>query len=157
MILCSRSSVEYLQENLYNLGLKTMGEDRKWPYEPESKFLNIKHNLRQEKEPTQDRKQKQTKIKWQLSHQKQARSEKGKLSKHACILDGVIPRSYSTCENSFLQAHNRVQNVRLGVWLWIPAPTFTCVPLGKWFNRAKTHFNEENENFFLNDHNNNGQ
>lgn len=40
-----------------------MGEDRKWPYEPESKFLNIKHNLRQEKEPTQDRKQKQTKIK----------------------------------------------------------------------------------------------
>lgn len=40
---------------------------------------------------------------------------------------------------------------------WIPAPTFTCVPLGKWFNPAKTHFNEENENFFLNDRNNNGQ
>ena len=70
MILCSRTSVEYLQENLYNRGLKTIGEDRKWPYEPESKFLNIKHSLRQEKEPTQDRKQKQTKIKWQLSHQK---------------------------------------------------------------------------------------
>ena len=70
MILCSRNSAEYLQQSLYNIGLKTMGEDRKWPYEPESKFLNLKHNLRQEKEPTQDRKQKKTKIKWQHSYQK---------------------------------------------------------------------------------------
>lgn len=37
--------VKHLQESSYHPGLEIMEEDRKLPYELESKFLILKHNL----------------------------------------------------------------------------------------------------------------
>lgn len=133
MILCSRNSVEYLQQSLYNLvwRLWWRQEMALWTRNQIPEPYTI---LGQEKEPTRTESKKKTKIKWQHSYQKSKPEVKRASYPNMPILDGVIPRSYST-ENSFFHTHkSRSECEAWGLTLNPSSNIYLCVPLGKWFN-----------------------